>query len=87
MQQWLQSLSSIGTFGFLAYLSSTLFERFQIAENDVLRSRIAELENTNNDGEEPMHIDAGNDDVVILEATWPNSAVVTNTAVAKKVSI
>ena len=76
-----------------------VFERFKIselraraAEIDLLRSRIAELENTKDADDEPMHIDADNDHVVILEASLPvsaasNVAAVSNIATAKKVSI
>ena len=57
-----------------------------MAELDRLRARIAELENTKDAGDEPMHIDADNDDV-ILEASLPISAAVSTAAIAKKVSI
>ena len=75
----------------LIFLSS-LFKCFKIeklcareAEINLLRLRIAELENTSDAGDEPMQIDADDDNVVILEAFSPVTAAVSNIAAAKKV--
>ena len=76
-------------FFFQLFCFLLLFEHFQSVEIKILRARIAELENASDAGDEPMQIDANDDDVVFLEAFAPPAtvAVASNVDAAKKVRI
>ena len=64
-----------------------LLEHFQVEKIEFLSARIAELENASDAGDEPMQIDAIDDDVIILEAFAPATAAASDVAAAKKVRI